>query len=102
MKKKSFLWKEKKPLYGYLEKQLGPKEDVEEPEEEESGEPRQESATQVKVLAIRSKESCTGEAGKDGRGEHESGWHQGGVDHDRHGEEGPKAQTCEEGEGHQH
>ena len=90
------------PLHLYLEKQLGPKEDVEEAKDEESGEPREESATQVEVLAIRSKESCAGEAGKDGGGEHEGGRHQGGVDHDRHGKEGSEAETCEEGEGHQH
>jgi len=85
-----------------LEKQLGPEEDVEESQKEESGEPGEESATQVEVLAIRSKESCACEAGEDGGGEHESRWHQGGVDHDRHGQEGPETETSEEGEGHEH
>ena len=77
----------------YLEQQLGPKEDVEESEEEEGGESREESATQVKILAIRSKKSCAGEASKDGGGEHEGGRHQGGVDHDCHRQEGPKAKA---------
>merc|ERR1719376_1327315 len=67
-----------------LEQQLGPKEDVEESEEEEGGESRKESATQVEILAIRSKKSCASEASKDGGGEHEGGRHQGGVDHDCH------------------
>ena len=59
-------------LQGYLEKQLGPKEDVKETEEEEGGEAREEGATKVEVLAIWSKESCPGKAGKDGGGKHES------------------------------
>ena len=89
-------------LQGYLEKQLGPKEDVKETEEEEGGEAREEGATKVEVLAIWSKESCPGKAGKDGGGKHESWGHQGGVDHDRHGEEGPKTESRKEGEGHEH
>ena len=86
----------------HLEKQLGSEEDVEKAEEEEGGESREESAAKIEVLAIRGEEGSAGEASEYRGGEHEGGGHKGGVHHDCHGEEGAKAESSEEGEGHEH
>jgi len=79
-----------------LEQKLGPEEDISEPEDEKSGEARHEGSTEIEILAIWSKESCSSKASKHGRGDHEGRGHQSGVHHDGHLQERTQAKTSQE------
>jgi len=79
-----------------LEKKLGPKEDVGQAENEEGGKARHEGSTEIKILAIWSKESGSSKASKHSRRDHEGGGHQSGVHHDGHLQERTQAKTSQE------
>jgi len=85
-----------------LEKQLGPEENVSQAENEEGREARHEGSTEIKILAIWSKQSSSCKASKHGRGDHEGGGHQGGVHHDGHLQERTQAKTSQECKAEKH
>jgi len=85
-----------------LEEHGGPEEDVEESQPEESGESRQESSAKIQILAIRSRQSCSSEAGEHDAGDHEGGGDDAGVHHHGQLQHGSHAQASQEPESQEH
>ena len=86
----------------YLEEKLRSEEDVDEAEPDEGRETRAEHPRQVEILPVWGHQGGAREAGEDCGGDEESRWHNAGVHHDGHLEEGSHTETSQKSKAQQH